>query len=107
MEGLAPPLRGSEYVTGSEKRLALIILHGLKGPVHVNGIQHEFNTEMPGIATNSEMSNQDIADLINYLNNAFGTSKRKIDVEQIQELRKMKPASGEAFTEEELNSLKY
>jgi mono/diheme cytochrome c family protein len=106
MEGLAPPLRGSEYVLGSEERLALIILHGLKGPVHVNGIRYEFNTEMPGIATNVEMSDQDITDLIIYLSNAFGTSGTQIDAKRIKELRKIKPASGGAFTEEELNALK-
>lgn len=105
IEGLAPPLRDSEYLTGSTKRLALIILHGLSGPVYVNGKRYEFNSEMPGIATNAAMSDQHITDLMIYLSNAFGKSAREVNAEMIKELRKEKPTAGSTFTEEELNTL--
>ncbi len=102
IEGLAPPLQDSEYLTGPGKRLALVILHGLKGPVNVNGKRYEFNAQMPGISNNPDMSDQDISDLITYLSNAFGRSARETNAAMIKELREVKPASGGAYTEEEL-----
>ena len=33
----APPLIGSDWVLGNEKRLVLLVLHGMEGPVEVNG----------------------------------------------------------------------
>jgi mono/diheme cytochrome c family protein/glucose/arabinose dehydrogenase len=106
IEGLAPPLRNSEYITASSKRLALILLHGLKGPINVNGKHYEFNGEMPGIANNPDMSDQDITDLMIYLSNAFGKSTREIDADQVKALRAVKSKTGGAYTEEELLKIK-
>lgn len=104
IEGLAPPLRNSEFLKGPgpAKRLASIILHGVSGPITVNGKHYEFNAPMPGINDNSDMSDQNIADLISYLNNAFSVSAENVSLDMIKELRKMKPKSGSYFTEEEL-----
>lgn len=102
IEGLAPPLDGSEYIKGPVKRLGLLMLHGMKGPLTVNGKRYEFNAQMPGLMANPNLSDQDITDLITYLSNAFGESKREANAEMIAELRKEKPADG-AYTEAELN----
>ena len=104
IEGLAPPLDNSEYITGPVNRLALVMLHGMKGPVTVQGQQYKFNAQMPGIAVNPQLSDQDITDLITYLSNAFGKSERKANPELIKSLREVKPKDG-AFTEPELNAL--
>lgn len=106
IEGLAPPLLNSEYITGSPKRLALILLHGLKGPINVNGTHYEFNSEMPGIANNPAMTDQDITDLMTYLSNAFGNSSRGINAATVKELREVKSKTGGAYTEEELLKIK-
>ncbi|WP_339695017.1 c-type cytochrome [uncultured Roseivirga sp.] len=106
IEGLAPPLLNSEYITGSPKRLALILLHGLKGPINVNGTHYEFNGEMPGIANNPAMTDQDITDLMTYLSNAFGNSSRGINAATVKELRAVKSKTGGAYTEEELLKIK-
>lgn len=106
IEGLAPPLRNSEYITGSSKRLTLVLLHGLKGPITVNGKRYEFNSEMPSIANNPTMTDQDITDLIIYLNNAFGNSTRNINANTVKELRGVKSKTGGAYTEEELLKIK-
>lgn len=37
----APPLKGSEWVLGDEKRLSLILLHGIEGPLEVAGRVYE------------------------------------------------------------------
>lgn len=102
IEGLAPPLDGSEYVKGPVKRLGLVLLHGMKGPVTVKGQRYEFNAQMPGLIANPNLSDQDITDIITYLSNAFGESKREASPELIKQLRTEKPAEG-AYTEAELN----
>lgn len=101
IEGLAPPLENSEYIKGPVKRLGLVLLHGMKGPLTVNGKQYEFNAQMPGLSANENMSDQDITDLITYLSNAFGESKREASPELIKSWRDIKPKEG-AYTEAEL-----
>jgi mono/diheme cytochrome c family protein len=105
IQRVAPPLRGSEYVEGLTERLALIILHGLHGPIHVKGKRYEFNAAMPGLANNSSYDDRDIANVISYLHNAFATGAEGITLEKIKSLRDQKPEGGSLFTEEELNSL--
>lgn len=104
VEGLAPPLDNSNWVKGSVDRLVLVLLHGLKGPVNVNGEKYEFNAQMPGLANNTEFDDQDITDLVTYLSNAFGTSSRGANAQKVKTLRNTKPKDG-AFTEAELNSI--
>ena len=106
IEGLAPPLKNSEYLQGSANRLALIILHGLTGPIHVNGKLYELNTTMPGLANNPEYSDQDIQNVINYIQNAYSRKSENISTEQIKLLRNKKPVNNGVFTEKELLQIK-
>lgn len=106
IENLAPPLKDSEYVTGASERLALIILHGLSGPIHVNGKLYELDAIMPGLANNPEFTDTDIKNIIEYLNNAFPGKSSKINVERIKQLRDQKPKRGNVFSEAELLELK-
>ncbi|MCW3106690.1 MAG: dehydrogenase, partial [Segetibacter sp.] len=69
IEHIAPPLKGSEYVAGSSDRLAMIILNGLEGPVHINGQLYNFNGSMPNFGNN--FNDSQIADIIKYLHNAY------------------------------------
>jgi mono/diheme cytochrome c family protein len=105
IDGLGPPLKNSEYVTGSSERLTRVILHGLSGPVHVNGKLYESNMTMPGLANNSEYSDLDILNIISYLGNAFPGKSKKVDLEQIKLIREAKPLSGDSYTENELLQL--
>ncbi|UBM58650.1 c-type cytochrome [Marinilongibacter aquaticus] len=103
IEDLAPPLKESEFINGSTSRLAAIILHGISGPIHVNGKLYELNTEMPALAANSDISDQDIVDIIRYLQNAFASEGKGISVAQVKKMREMKPAGQSGlFSEKEL-----
>lgn len=104
IEGLAPPLDKSDYISGPIERLGLVLLHGLKGPITVSGTRYEFNAQMPGIDVNPDMSDQDIADLMAYIKNAFGKSGGGATAELVKSLRDKKPKDG-AYTEEELNAV--
>ncbi|MEP5339733.1 MAG: c-type cytochrome [Algibacter sp.] len=101
---LAPPLKNSEYVTQSSERLALVILHGLSGPIHVNDKLYELNTTMPGLGNNPDFSDEDIFNIIIYIQNAFPGASEKIKLDQIKLLRNLKPKNG-VFNEKELFKL--
>ncbi|MDO6470371.1 c-type cytochrome [Maribacter sp. 1_MG-2023] len=104
IDGLAPPLMSSEHVKNTE-RLALIILHGLEGPVHVNGEEYNINLAMPGLIRNENISDTDIANIISYVTNAFSDEPKRLSTKRIQELRSVKSSTGMEFTEKELQAL--
>ncbi|WP_139956874.1 DUF7133 domain-containing protein [Flavicella sediminum] len=101
IDGLAPPFINSEYVSGSAERLGLILLHGLSGPLHVDGKLYELGATMPGLGNNPTYKDKDIQNLILYLQNNFAGKTSTISIEKIKSLRQRKPKSG-VYTEEEL-----
>lgn len=87
IEHVGPPLRESEYVHGSLDRLAMIILSGLEGPIHINNKEYRFNGTMPNFANN--FSDREITDIISYLRNSYVSERGKsIDAERVGQLRK-------------------
>jgi mono/diheme cytochrome c family protein len=102
IQDLAPPLKGSEYIDGSMKRLASIILHGISGPIHVDGKLYTLNNDMPGLVNNSDISDQDIADIIKFTQNAFVKSPKGIALDDIKKMRARKPAGSGVFDENQL-----
>jgi mono/diheme cytochrome c family protein len=101
IQDLAPPLKGSEYIDGSMKRLAAIILHGLSGPLTVNGKLYKLNNEMPGLVNNKDISDQDIVDIIKYTQNALAKEGKGISPSDVKILRNKKPV-GVLFNEKQL-----
>lgn len=102
---LAPPFIKSEYISESSEKLALIVLHGLSGRLHVNGKLYELNATMPGLVNNPEYSDQDIQNIIYYLQHTFADKIKPINTVKIKELRALKPKNG-VFSEEELLKVK-
>ncbi|MEA1786976.1 c-type cytochrome [Arenibacter sp. GZD96] len=102
IDGMAPPLMKSEYLSDHEERLGLIILHGLKGPIHVKGKLYNLNHVMPGLNNNEHLTDKDISDIIAYITNAFSDTPKMLTPETIKRLRNVKPASAEEYTIEEL-----
>ena len=102
IQDLAPPLKGSEYIDGSIHRLASILLHGLSGPINVGGKLYQLNNDMPGLINNKSLSDQDIADIIKFTQNAFAKEGKGISADEIKKLRDKKPAGGGLYTEKQL-----
>ncbi|QMW04304.1 DUF7133 domain-containing protein [Spirosoma foliorum] len=102
IQDLAPPLKDSEYINGSTKRLAAMILHGVSGPIHVNGKLYQLNNEMPALINNKEISDQDIADIIRFTQNAFAKEGKGITNEDVKKMRDKKPSGNGIFTEKQL-----
>ncbi|MBC7569688.1 MAG: c-type cytochrome [Spirosoma sp.] len=102
IQDLAPPLKGSEYIDGSMKRLASIILHGISGPIHVNGKLYQLNNEMPALLNNKEISDQDIADIIRFTQNAYAKVGKGISASDVKKMRDRKPAGSGVLNEKQL-----
>ncbi|MEX0275604.1 MAG: c-type cytochrome [Flavobacteriaceae bacterium] len=102
LTAVAPPLEKSEYVA-DPKTLGLVLLHGLKGPIQVAGVEYTFNNAMPGLMGNTTVSDADIVDIISYVTNAFSDRAHVLDHATLEELKKVRPTSGE-YTAEELNA---
>ncbi|MCK0190021.1 c-type cytochrome [Arenibacter sp. F20364] len=102
IHGLAPPLVGSEYISTHLEQLGLIILHGLKGPLKINGEVYDNNHQMPGLKYNKNLSDKDISDIISYVTNAFSIQPKGLKPEKIKELRNVNSKDGMEYTEEEL-----
>jgi aldose sugar dehydrogenase len=82
-EDLIPPLAGTEWVTGDKGRLIRILLHGLSGEIIVNG--NRYNQEMPAYA---HLSDEEIADILNFLRNNFGNKAAAVIPGEVYEERK-------------------
>lgn len=70
----APPLAGSEWVVGDEKRLALIVLHGMEGAVEVAGKKYDSPEILPVMPAHSTMDDASITAILTYIRNEWGNS---------------------------------
>ncbi len=101
-EGLAPPLVDSKILGEAPEKSALVILQGLNGPVTAGGKTYDLNLAMPGLKTNPELSDQDIADIVHFVRNAFVAQWSRIDSSLVNQLREKVKNRTELLTEEEL-----
>ena len=88
MAGVFPPLAKSDYIAADPKRVASTILHGLQGPVKVNGT--DYNSIMPPM---SQLTDDEVANIATYVLNSWGNPGGKISKAEVAELRKIKPAN--------------
>jgi mono/diheme cytochrome c family protein len=63
MPNLGPPLDESEWVTGKPEALVKILLHGMTGPVVVDGETYTPAADMPGLGMNPGVTDQSLADI--------------------------------------------
>jgi mono/diheme cytochrome c family protein len=83
--GQYPPLAGSEFTTGGSRRMAMIVLKGLQGPVTVKGQQFGTAVMQPWDKT---LTDKQIADVMTYERSDWGNSASPVTPEQIAALRK-------------------
>jgi mono/diheme cytochrome c family protein len=105
IQSLAPPLNQSGIVTGDKHKLIAIVLYGLTGPVEVGGKQYkapEISGDMPGIGSNDEFSDKDIAQVLSFIRNCWSNKAPVITEKDIQEVRKQYKGRQKSFTIEEL-----
>ena len=83
-ENLAPPLADSDWVQGSQERLIRIALHGVQGPIKVNGNRYRHPEVMPGIG--AALKDQQVADVLSYVRTAWG-GKNQVKLEDVSRIR--------------------
>ncbi|MDR3711631.1 MAG: c-type cytochrome [Puia sp.] len=109
VKGLAPPLNGSNWVQGDKSKLIPIVLYGLTGPVKVTGKLYkspEINGDMPGIGANKEFTDDDIAEILNFVRNSWNNKGEKIIPEEIGGTRSKYKDRQKTFSMEELDQIK-
>ncbi len=88
LEGVFPPLAASDYIKADPKRVASVILHGLQGPVKVNG--KDYNSVMPPM---SQLNDDEVANIATYVLNSWSNPGGKVSKEEAAQVRKSKPAN--------------
>jgi mono/diheme cytochrome c family protein len=83
MPNTFPPLAGSPFVTGAKSRLIRIVLHGVSGPLTVEGAR--FNSVMPPLKT--QLSDAEIAAVLSYVRSSFGNAAGPVTKEEVQQER--------------------
>ena len=97
-----PPLAGSEWVTGSTKRLGMIVLKGLQGPITVKGQQYGTAVMQPWDKT---LSDAKIADVMTYIRQEWGNKAGPVSPAGVGALRKELAAHPDSFTEADLKAV--
>src|SRR5690606_21224392 len=83
LEGVFPPLANSDWIAADPKRLPQVILHGLSGPVTVNGV--EYNSVMPPM---SQLTDDEVANISTYVLNSWGNPGGSVSKEEAAAARK-------------------
>lgn len=66
--GVFPPLKNSDWLAEKQTESIHAIKYGINGPIQVNGV--EYDNLMPALGLN----NQEVADVMNYINNSWGNN---------------------------------
>ncbi len=100
IDGLAPPLTNSEWVEGSGERLVRIVLHGVRGPIRVDG--RNYNLDMPPLGG---LPDEDLAAVLTYVRRAWGNTGPPLTAEYIRTQRNDTRTRTEPWTQAELLKL--
>jgi len=100
--GQYPPLAKSEYVNGTPKRLAMILLKGLQGPLQVNGSTFGAAAMPPWEKT---LNDKKIAAVLTYIRQDWGNTGGEVAPEQIAHARKDYKDRTDSWTEADLKAV--
>ena len=96
--GVYPPMVNAEWVIGSPKRLTMILLKGVQGPMTVLG--NTYNGAMP--AWGGNLTDKKIAAVLSYIRSEWGNSAPEITPEQVAIVRKEFATRTEPWAEADL-----
>lgn len=81
-----PPIAGTRWVQGDEDRLIKLTLHGLMGPIEVDGVKYPGQVPMTPFA--GLLDDDGVAAVLTYVRNSFGNKASAIDPEKVKQIRK-------------------
>ncbi|MEJ7911747.1 MAG: c-type cytochrome [Chitinophagaceae bacterium] len=100
---LAPPLIGSDWVLGNEKRLVLVILHGMEGPVKVNGKRYDIPEILPVMPAHSTLDDNAISSILTYIRNEWTNNAGAVSGRMVSTTRHTSQGKVVPWTADELN----
>ncbi|HZB14124.1 MAG TPA: c-type cytochrome [Chryseolinea sp.] len=99
----APPLVESDWVLEDEKRLALILLHGMEGPLEVNGKRYDAPEILPVMPSHSTIDDAALACILTYIRNEWGHAGGAVSRRTVGMTRVMSQGRVMPWTADELN----
>jgi mono/diheme cytochrome c family protein len=96
---MAPTLANSDWVTGDARRLIGVAVHGLMGPIKVNG--EDVTGVPPVMPAHGFMKDEQLASILTYVRNAWGNRSDAVLPEDIARYRKTESARVVPWTESE------
>jgi mono/diheme cytochrome c family protein len=104
LPGAFPPLAGSEWVTGPQKRIVAIVLHGINGEITVKG--SKFNSVMPTFK--DQLKSEEVAAVVTYVRRTYGKTDDAVTPELVDQVRNdTKEQAAPWGGETELNARKW
>ena len=105
LPNMFPPLVGSDWPKAKKPdRLIRMILHGVMGPIKVNG--QPFNTPAPMMPGQAAMlSDVQIADVLTFVRAEFGGGASEVTPDQVKAIREAEKARATMWTEAELEKI--
>ena len=100
---LAPPLAGSDWVSGPPERLVRVVLHGLYGPVKVN--DQVWNLAMPGLGATGVLDDEKIAGVLSYIRRAWGNTASLVEPALVATIRRETASRTLPWTADELGAV--
>jgi mono/diheme cytochrome c family protein len=97
LAGVFPPLDASDWVTGDPELPVRIVIHGLQGPVKVNGT--DYTNVMPPVA---EMTDEKIADVVTYVRQTWSNDAAPVSVDEVRKVREKYKGRTEMWSAKEL-----
>jgi mono/diheme cytochrome c family protein len=87
MARFGPPLAASEWVSGEDYKLAMILLHGMEGPLTVAGKLYDTPDILPSMPSFTTLQNEDIAAIATYIRNSWGHAQSEISPGTVGRIR--------------------
>jgi mono/diheme cytochrome c family protein len=82
VQSMNPPLTRTKWVLGDRTQLIQIVLNGMTLKTEING-----DTYHNVMASHSDLSDQQIADVLTYVRNSFGNKAGAITMAQVKAVR--------------------
>ena len=98
LEGLAPPLVDSDWVLGKADVPIRIVLHGLGGPVNVQG--RTWRLEMPPLPV---LTDEQIASVLTYVRREWEHNASPVSPADVAKIRESNKTRTHSWTADELN----
>ena len=105
IKGLGAPLEGSNWVQGDKDKVLSIVLYGLTGPIKVGDKTYappDVAGAMPGMSSNDELGDREIAQIVSYIRNAWNNKAGKVTEDDVKNIRQKYHGRNEPFTMKEL-----